>query len=79
MTTATLRKRLAEFCINGDIKKVKAIYTIVENDINTAAHWDEEFVNELDRREKSYLDGTAKMYTLEQAKEIARARVKATK
>lgn len=79
MTASTLRKRLAEFCINGDLKKVKAMYAMVEEDIIAKAKWDEAFMNELDKREQSYLDGTAKMYTLEQAKEAARERVNSAK
>jgi hypothetical protein len=54
---------------------VKAIYTIVEDDIEEASGWDKEFIEEIERREKSFLDGTAQMYTLEEAKQAARERV----
>ena len=58
----------------ADDKKVRAIYTLMEDQINIeeAQEWDPEFIKELDRREKSFLDGTAKMYTLEDARQAAR-------
>ena len=79
MTETKIRKKLADFCKTGDLKKVKAMYIMVEDDINETNDWDEEFIKEMDRLEKSFLDGTAKMYTLEETKRAARERVKANK
>lgn len=50
MNTTTIRKKLQEYIKVADEKKVKAIYTIVENDINEMNQWwnDEQFIAELD-------------------------------
>ena len=77
MTEKTIRQRLADYCKTADLKKVKAIYTIVEDEIQASGCWDEEFIKEMERREKSFLDGTAKTYSLEEATQIARERVNA--
>jgi vacuolar-type H+-ATPase subunit B/Vma2 len=80
MTTAAIRKKVADYVKTANIKKVRAIYTMIEDEIETKPdEWDEEFIKELDRREKSFLNGTAKMYTLEEAKHAARERLKITK
>lgn len=68
---------MADFCKTGDLKKVKAIYTMLEDDIKEADESPNEgFFKELDRRNRSFLDGTAKTYTLEEAKKAARSRSK---
>jgi hypothetical protein len=72
MTTTAIRKKLVDYLQTADDKKVKAIYTMVEDEIETKANdWDEEFFTELDRRSKSFEDGTAKTYTWEEAKKAA--------
>lgn len=76
MTETKIREKLAAFCKTGDLKKIKAIYTMVEDDINEVETIiDEAFIKELDRRSKTFLDGTVKTYTINEAKKIARARV----
>jgi len=69
MTTTAMRKKLTEYMQTADDKKVRALYTIVEEDITEGPVWDKEFIEEMDRREKSFLDGTAQMYTLEEARQ----------
>jgi hypothetical protein len=69
----TMRKKLTEYLQIAEDKKVKAMYTMVEDEIE-AGVWNKEFVEELERREKSFLDGSARMYSLEEARQIARAR-----
>ena len=78
MTEAKIRSRLADYCKTGDLKKVKAMYTMVEDEIEPTA-WDEDFIKEMERREKSFLDGTAQMYTWEETKQAGIDRVKANK
>jgi predicted transcriptional regulator len=34
MTTASIRKKLSDYLLVADDKKIKAIYTLLENDIN---------------------------------------------
>jgi len=77
MTETKIRQKLADFCKSGDIKKVKAMYIMVEDEIEEANGWDKEFIEEIERREKSFLDGTAKMYTWEETKQAGIDRVKA--
>lgn len=43
MTEIMIREKLAKFCLNGDIKKVKAILTILEEDINEYGKMEEDF------------------------------------
>jgi len=68
MTTTAIRQKLHHYIETAQDKKVKAIFAIVEDDIEeTYDHWnDDAFVAELKRRESSYLEGTAKTYSLEQ-------------
>jgi hypothetical protein len=61
----------------ADDKKVKAIYTLVEDEINTFANnWDEGFIKELERRSKSFVNGTAKTFSWEETKQAAIQKVK---
>jgi hypothetical protein len=72
MTTTTIREKLADYLQVADEKKLKAIYTMVEDEINTAANdWDDNFTEELERRNKGFVDGTAKTYTWEETKQAA--------
>jgi hypothetical protein len=80
MTTSAIRKKLSDYLQTADDKKIKAIYTMVEDDINTQANdWDEEYITELKKRGKSFSDGSAKTYTWEETKKAAIQRVKAKK
>jgi murein tripeptide amidase MpaA len=68
MKTSELKEKLHNYIETAQEKKLKAIYTMVEEEIDaTADYWEDEgFVAELHRREKKYLDGTAKTYTLKE-------------
>lgn len=81
MTTTAIRQKLSDYMMNiADDKKVKAIYAMVEDDINTAENdWDEDFIKELERRSKNFIAGTGKTYTWEQTKQAAIQKVKAAK
>lgn len=59
MNTATIRQRLYEYIKVADDKKVKAIYTIIENDISEMKNWwnDEKLVDELDKRASDLSSG----------------------
>lgn len=77
MKMAAMRKKLADYLEAADDKKVKAIFTLVENDIYTYEYdIDKDFIEELDRRSKSFADGTAKMYTWEETKQMGRDKVR---
>jgi hypothetical protein len=69
MTTAAIRKKLVDYLQTADEKKIKAIYTMVEDEINIIENdWDDNFFEELKKRSKSYSSGTAKTYTWEETK-----------
>jgi hypothetical protein len=81
MNTLTIRKKLHQYIEVAQEKKVKAIFAMVEDEIEeTGNHWnDERFVAELQRREISYLEGKAKTYTLEQTLARTKRSIKKTK
>jgi hypothetical protein len=62
MNTATIRKKLSEYIKVADDKKVKAIYTIVEREINEMNQWwnDRELVDELNNRSADLKSGKDK-------------------
>lgn len=81
MKTEKIKQRLHRYIETANEKKLKAIYTMVEEEIEeTNDLWNhEEFVAELEKREKEYLNGTAKPYSLEEAEARARQAVKKVK
>ena len=80
MKTEAIREKLVNYLQVADEKKLKAIYTMVEDEINTATNdWDENFIKELEQRSKSFSDGTAKTYSWEETKRAAINKVKSKK
>ncbi|MGH2645292.1 MAG: hypothetical protein ACRDE2_15160 [Chitinophagaceae bacterium] len=72
MTASAIRKKLVSYLQIADEKKLRAIYTMVADEINTIENdWDEDFINEMEARSRSFRDGTAKMYTWEETKQAA--------
>ena len=65
MKAAAIRRELHNYLEVAGDKKLKAIYTMVEEEIKAAqSHWDDpEFISEIQSREASYLDGSAKTYS----------------
>ena len=59
MTTAAIRTKLADYIRIADEKKLKAIYTMVEDEINEASpvKYTPSLKSEMDRRVDHYLDG----------------------
>jgi hypothetical protein len=77
MTANLIREKLVNYLQIADVKKLKAIYTMVEDEINTNKNdWDESFLKELTERSKSFKNGTAKTYSWEETKQAAIDRVK---
>jgi hypothetical protein len=75
MKAPEIRQQLHDYIDVMDTKKLKALYTLIEDDIkvNTDDIWDnDEFVNELQRRSASVMDGTAKTSTWEEVQKNAR-------
>ena len=70
---------LGEAGYTADDKKVKAFYTIIENEIKEEADiWTDEFLQELNKRTGDFESGKVKGYTWEEvkarAKEFAKAK-----
>ena len=59
MNTATIRKKLYEYIRVADDRKVRAIYAIIENDVNEPYEWwnDNELLTELDHRSEQIKSG----------------------
>lgn len=74
MRNTTIREKLYDYIRFADDKKVKAIYTMVEEEIIAKGNpWDDPaFVDELDRRVAEYESGEIKMSTWEEVKVKAR-------
>ncbi len=74
-TTGAIRQKLHQYIETAQDKKVKALFALIEEEIEESSdHWqDEAFIAELEKSEKAYLNGTAKLLTIDQA--VAKARV----
>ena len=80
VAATAIRQKLVDYMKIADDKKVKAIYTMVEDEINTSANnWDKDFIKEHERRSKSFANGTAKTYSWEETKQAAIQKVKSAR
>lgn len=69
MSTALIRQKLHNYLEVADDRKVEAIYTMMETEIEeTDVDYTDEFKNELDRRYAEYESGNAKTFTAEESK-----------
>ena len=69
MNTATIRQQLHNYLEVADDKKINALYTIIEREIqDTEFEYPDGLKNELDKRYAEYKNGTAKMVTSSQSK-----------
>ncbi|MGN6603778.1 MAG: hypothetical protein ACTHK8_15085 [Ginsengibacter sp.] len=66
MNTATIRERLHDYIRVADEKKIKAIYTMLEDTINEEVKWwkDNGIVNEFQERYDAWDKGKEKGYTM---------------
>ncbi len=77
MTTTAIRQKLVNYIKIADEQKIKAIYTMVEDEINTSANeWDEDFLKEMERRSKGFSNGSIKAFSWEETKQAAIQKVK---
>lgn len=80
MTVAAMRRKLCDYLEIADEKKVKAIYALVEENIENREteklynHWeDESFVAEMERRYEEVESGKVKLVSLDDVEKKARA------
>lgn len=76
MTLNTIKEKLHQYLENGDPKKVKAFYAMVEDEITDEEIWKEDFVKELDKRTHEMENGLVKTYTLDEMITEARRKTK---
>ncbi len=78
MKREELKQKLHRYIDTANEKKLKAIYTMLEEEIEETGDWwnDEVFVAALEQREENYLNGTAKTYSIEESVSRAKAEVK---
>ena len=76
MTTVALREKLHKFIDSIEEKKVKAIYTLFENEIEQDEEYSEEFRAELDKRVEYYRNGGKTVSSTEMKKRLKAIRSK---
>jgi uncharacterized protein YdcH (DUF465 family) len=78
MKTFDIREKLHHYIDTAEEKKIKAIFAMVEEEIEeTYPHWnDEAFIQELKEREDRYIKGATKSYTIDQTIKRAREAIK---
>jgi len=68
MTFTALKEKLHGYIEHADEKKVKAIYTLVENEISETGYvYDDETINILEERREEYKKSKIKGYTVEES------------
>lgn len=69
MNTAAIRQKLHSYLEVADAKKVKAIYAIMENEIEeSSVAYTDDFKAELGRRYTDYKNGKSKIVTAQESK-----------
>ncbi len=69
MTTTAIRQRLHNYLEIANEKKIKAIYTMIEGDVeDTLIDYTNELKTELDKRLTDYQGGKMKMITAKDSK-----------
>ena len=76
MTVAAIRKKLKMYVDDVDDKKVKALYVLLEDDIEDSSSFalTKEQLSILDEEHALHLSGKSKSYSWEEAKEIIRGK-----
>jgi hypothetical protein len=77
MNTATIKQQLHDYLEIADDKKLKAIYTMVEDEIKeTQVEYSDEFKADLERRVAYYLNGGKMVSANEMSKRLQAKRNK---
>ena len=81
MKASVLRDKIFDYIRIADDRKIKAIYVMLENEIEEETAWwkDSGFIKELDQEYADWKSGKAKGYTLEEVSvSIEQLRLKRT-
>jgi hypothetical protein len=70
MTVSAIRKKLSQYIEHASDDKIRAIYSLVENDLDNTDYsaYSEEFKRELDRRKAALVTGVSKPVSAEESK-----------
>ena len=80
MKTASIKEKLHHYIEQADENKLKAIYTMVEEDIVEYNRWDDKnFIAEMNKRMKELETGKAKGFKWDEVKQRVNKRLKAVK
>jgi len=80
MTTVAIRKKLVDYLQVADDKKVKAMYALLEDEIEQEElEYSDEFKIELDKRYAGYKSGNVKMITAAESKKRVQKILKASR
>ena len=77
MGIVAIRQKLHHYIETAQDKKVKAIFAMVEDEIEEdAVVWTDKFLSELNKRASDFESGKVKGHTWEEVKKAARQRMK---
>lgn len=76
MSTSELREKLISYLTKADNKKIKALYTLLEEDIvaETEFSLTEEHIKIIEDERRKFLNGEGKSYTWSEAKKIIKGK-----
>ena len=72
METSAIRNKLHEYIDTADERKLQAIYTILEDEIEDAYIFNEEEIALFNERRNKHLSGESKSYTIEESLQMIR-------
>lgn len=77
MLLATVKEKLHKYIDHADEKKVKAIYALLENEIEDTEHfYDEETLKILRKTSEDYRAGKIKGYSMDESMQRIRKQIK---